>query len=227
LNKGSPESQTERKQLLRGIADLEVRGSTAFARLADLVKQDVNLTDLAERPDVLEAIDAARKKFLDDLSAIAAKEPVPPKLPFKDVRIDEPFAEHLTKNPLVMELAGAIIIDLGEPDKLIAGVGKVVLKDGSAEDLERARRVATLKARIAVIGERDGTHVSYLKKVEDRVVIIKDDAGEKVSSVSERLKITREKIEGWAKGLPPVGTWRSEDGKILYVAVGGKLSRTK
>ena len=215
-----------RKVLARGIARTEERGLAAFDQLAKEVGVDVNLTDLAERPELKEAIAKARSIFLERLRT-AYGEAGGKKLPFKDIKIEKPFAEFLANNPLLMDLAGAIIVDLGRDGRLLIGVGKVVLKDGSPQDLLRAERVATLKARTAVIGERDGVKISYLKRVEDLIIIVKDEEGEKAISVSERLKVTQEKIEGIAKNLPVVGSWKSEDGRIFYIAVGGKAPTSK
>lgn len=43
-------------------------------------------------------------------------------------------------------------------------------------------------------------------------------------TAAEHLKLTREKVAGLAKGLPVVGRWRSADGKLFYLAVGGRFN---
>ena len=214
-----------RRVLVKGVAAAEDRGLAAFDALAVAVKNDQNLLDLTERPDVLAAITTARAEFLADLKS-ALEDPPAAKLSFRDVMIEKPFDKYLKEHPLVMDLAGAVLIEAEAGDWLLIGVGKTILKDGSADEILRAEKVCTLKARAAAIGERDGTHITYLKRVEDRVVIVKEASGEeKVTTVSDRLKVTKEKIEGVAKNLPVIGHWRSEDGKVFYLAVGGKIPR--
>ena len=214
-------AEDRRRVLARAVAKAEDRGLAAFDALAAAVKDDKTLLDLTERPEVLDTVAKARRAFEAELRTALSDEA--PKAAFKDVVIDEPFAAHLRKNPLLMDLAGAVVIDLGPDERLLIGVAKVLLKDSSADDLLRAEKVCTVKARAAVVGERDGVHLTYLKRVKDELVIVKTEEGEKATSVSERLKISQEKIEGMAKGLPVVGRWRSESGKVYYLAVGGRF----
>ena len=211
-----------RRTLALGVAKAEERGLAAFDALAAVVRSDPNLLDLTERPEVLEAVAAARAAFEQDLRA-APEEPPPPPA-FRDVRIDRPFDAYLTASPLLMELGGAAVVDGGGGETLLVGVAMVILKDGAAADLLRAERVCMLKARAAAVGERDGARISYLKRVEDRVVVVTDVDGEKARSVSDRLTVTRETVGGVAKGLPVVGRWRSADGTVFYLAVGGRLT---
>jgi hypothetical protein len=217
----APEAE-RRRVLARGITKAEDRGVAAFDTLAAEVKKDANLLDLTERPELVAAIAAARARFEAELRA-ALEDPLPAKPSFRDVTIQAPFDRYLTANPLLMDLAGGILVEPGDGTFWLIGVAKTILTDGSPDDLLRAEKVCTLKARAAAIGERDGTRVSYLKRVEDRVIVVKDEAGEKATTVSTRLKVTREAVEGVAKNLPVVGRWRSMDGTIFYLAVGGKL----
>jgi hypothetical protein len=241
-----PEGE-RRRALARRVAEVEERGITAFDALAKEVKDDPNLLDLTERPEVQEAVLAARTQLIKDLKAVLGDtdntpvafhvrtgfeyfsvnidDPKPTdKLPFKEIKIEKPYDKFLTSNQLLMEVAGAILVDDGDGNLYLIGVGKTILKDGSADDLLRAEKVCKLKAHVAAIGERDGAQISFLKRVEDKIVIVKDSDGKEITtSVSERLKVTKEKIEGVTKGLAVIGRWRSEDGKAYYIAVGGKV----
>lgn len=218
-------SDADRRRILaRAITEAEDRGLAAFDKLAESVKTNASLLDLTERPEVMGAITAARKQLLGDLRQAIETPLAPIKLPFKDIQIEPPFDGYLTANPLAMELAGGIQVDTGNGRKILIGVAKTVLEDGSASDLLRVERVCTVKARAAAIGERDGTTVSYLKKVEDKIVLVKDDKGESAKSASERLTVFREEVKGKVKNLGVVGRWRSEDGRTFYLAVGGPLA---
>ncbi len=225
VTKARPEER--RRTLARGIAIVEERGLAALDLLESAVKGDRNLLDTTERPEVITSLVAARKKFLGDLK-VALDDVEQLKTPaFKDVQIDKPFETFLRANLLLMDLGGGAVVEDGPGEMYLIGVAKTLLKDGSPADVLRAERVSTLKARTAAVGERDGARITYLKRVEDRVVIVKDTEGEKSNSVSERVKLISESIEGIAKDLPIVGRWNSSDGKALYIAVGGRLPNHK
>jgi len=106
-----------------------------------------------------------------------------------DVTIEKPFASSLKQFPFVTELAGAVLVEPEPGQWLLLGVGKTLLKDHSAEELLRAERVCTLKARAAAIGERDGAAITYLKRVEDKLTVVRvvrDEGGkERVVTVSD------------------------------------------
>lgn len=146
---------------------------------------------------------------------------------FADVRIERLFAACLTESPLLMELGGAEVIEVQSDRRIVVGVGKAVLGDGSAADAERATRVATLKARAAIVAELAGVRVSQEKR-ETVTDVRKSGTG---SEESMRVLITRRVVEeraaGWLKGVRPIGTWRSKDGLVLYVAVGGSVPPTE
>jgi hypothetical protein len=212
-----------RRVLAKGNAAVEERGLAAFRTLEQSVRTDANLLNLTERPEVLRAVRADRDAFVAALkSALTATGDA--RQAFREVAIEKPFDVYLKQHPFVMELAGAVLVEPESGQWLLIGVGKTLLKDDSVEELLRAEKVCTLKARAAAIGERDGSVITHFKRVEDRILVVTDDAGrEKAVAVSERLKITQEKVEGIAKNLPVVGRWRSENGKQFYLAVGGKI----
>ncbi len=217
-----------RKALARAVARLEERGLSRLDRLEEEVKKDDNLTDLAERPELMAAITMAREDFLDRLKELAATpvaEVLLEKLPFKDVTLEAPFDVFIRKNVLLMELGGAIVVDRSPKATLLIGIARVALKDGTPEDVHRAERVATIKARVAVLGELEGMKVSYTKVVSEKVVIETTPDGEKAVSTQNRLKVLKEEVEGWVKAYPVVGRWKSEDGRLLYIAVGGQAGK--
>lgn len=206
----------------RAVADLEERGTGALDALARQVRADPRLLDTTERPEVLAAVGAARADLPRALRAALAAAPAEAPR-FRDERIDPAYAPYLRAAPLVMELGGAAVADAGNGERVVLGVAKTVLGTGDAEDLVRAERVCLLKAKAAVVADREGTTVTYLKTVADKVVVVSDAAGERVASSSGRVTLTREQAAGVAKGLSVVGRWRSADGRAFYLAVGGRF----
>jgi len=216
-----------RRVLARAVTRTEDRVSAALDALTTEVRADDRLLDLTERPELITAIAAVRVAFTQALRvALASDSKMTAKQRFAEIDIQAPFAEYLTANPHLMDLGGAVVIDLGPNEKVLIGVAKTILKDDGPEELLRAEKVCTLKARVAVVAERDGAQISYLKKVSDKIVVVTDASGERAKSVSERLKITQEKVAGLAKGLPVIGRWNSKTGKVFYLAVGGRFDAT-
>jgi len=216
---GKADPEERRKLLNKAIASLEERGLAEFDRLQIAIVEDENLIDITERPELLSAVKLQRERFLDELRNAAKANP-PAFDQFSNVQVKKPFDEYLTANPLLMEVAGAVIIDLGPDRKVFIGIAKTILKDDSPEELLRAEKVCPIKAKTAIIGERDGAQITYLKRIKDHIEIVKDADGEKSISTSERTKLTEERIQGIAKDMPVVGRWRSKNGKVFYMAVG-------
>jgi len=209
------------KAFRKAVAVLEERGLQAFEQLTKVIKDDENLIDLTERPELLAAVQEEEKRFLEKLrEAFAASELPPLSEKFTKVEITKPFDVYLRKNPLLMDLTGAILIEIGPERWVVIGIAKTILKDESPEEFLRAEKVCALKAKAAIIAERDGAQISYFKRVKDTIEIVKDENGEKTKSLSERTKITEERVKGMIKGMPVVGRWRSENGKLFYLAVG-------
>lgn len=140
---------------------------------------------------------------------------------FSDVKLEKPFDAYLLAQPLLMEVTGAKIIRVANGQVAIVGVASTVLKDGSASDRLRAERVCASKARAAIIGEQHGVQVAHVEQAKDRTLIILENGKETGKSVSELLVLTQSKAEGVARGLAPIGRWKSTDGTVFYLAIGG------
>lgn len=214
---------SERNQVFaQALTTAQERATADLDRLEKTVRDDELLTDNTEKPELLDAIAAERSRLRQRISKIKAAEETLRK--FTRVELKSPFDEYLTAEPLPMQLGGAIVVDLPGDRKALIGIAKTIMKDDSPEDQLRAEKVCLLKAKAALIAERDGSEISYLKQVKDRIEVVKDESGEKASSVSELTRIGREKVQGIARNMPIVGRWRSADGKTMYLAVGTIIS---
>jgi len=192
--------------------------SETLLALLDLLEREVKadklLTDNTERPEVLDALGVVRTRLQARADALKK---------FARAELTPPFDEYLTANPLLMEVGGAIVVELGANRRALVGISKTILNSDTSEEILRAETVCKLKARAALIAERDGSEITYLKQVKDRIEIVKEGDAEKATSVSELTRIGTEKIKGIARGANVVGRWRSADGKIFYLAVGVHL----
>ena len=139
---------------------------------------------------------------------------------FSAVEIDPRFRPILTADPLLMEVTGAKVVDLGGGRRAVLAVASTEVRDGSAGDRLRAEKVCRAKALAAVVADRDGVQVARVEELTERTVVTVDRAGERGSSVSDYLQVTRSRVEGMARDMPVVGRWRSRDGAVFYLAVG-------
>ena len=139
---------------------------------------------------------------------------------FTDVEMHARFKKILASNELLMEVAGAKVVRLPGNRTAVIGVASTEIKKESSSDRLRAEKVCRIKALANVIGEKHGVQVLHIEELKDETRVILDDKGEKASSVSTLIQVTKTKIEGIAKDMPIVGRWSSANGEIFYLAIG-------
>ena len=104
-------------------------------------------------------------------------------------------------------------------------VASTVLKDSSAADRLRAEKVCRVKAFACLVQERKGVQVFHTEESRDKTVVVNLDGKEHGTSVSESLEVTKTKVEGIAKDMPVVGRWKSKEGDVFYLAIGGIVNK--
>jgi hypothetical protein len=144
---------------------------------------------------------------------------------FADVRIEKPFDRYLLANPLLMESTGAKVIKLPKKRSLVVAVASTVLKDNSSEERLRAEKVCKTKAFAYIVQEKKGVQVFHTEESKDKTVVVNVDGKEHGTSVSELLEVTKTKVEGIAKDMPVVGRWKSKEGDVFYLAIGGIINK--
>jgi hypothetical protein len=159
------------------------------------------------------------------LSALAIAAGTQPDERFADVEIENQFQAYLLANPLLMEVAGAKVIRLGNGNRVVLAVASSTLKDKSAKDRLRAEKVCRVKALASVVAEKGGVQVCHVEQVKEKTVIVIEDGKEKAKSVSELLSMTKTKVEGITRDMPVVGRWKSKDGEVFYLAIGVILDK--
>ena len=127
-----------------------------------------------------------------------------------------------------MEVTGAKIIRLPNSKKVVViAVASTALNDNSAKERLRAQKVCKVKALASVVAEKQGVQVARVERLEDRTVVKLDKTGPKETSVSDLLQITRTRVKGITKDMPVVGTWKSKDGDVFYLAIGAMVDVTE
>ena len=135
-----------------------------------------------------------------------------------DVVLEPAHAPLLKAHPLLMEIPGAKVIKT-ETGFVLIGVGSAVIQGKASKDCINAEKIATTKARAALVGERDGIRVFQKTTVNEKTTITLADGKEKGKSVSSITQINQETISGAVTGSSVIGRWRSDDREVAYVAV--------
>ena len=144
---------------------------------------------------------------------------------FSDVRIEKPFDRYLLASPLLMESSGAKVIRLPKKRCLILAVASFVLEGKSPDERRDAEKVCKTKAFAALVQEQQGVQVFHAEESRENTVVVNTDGKELGKSVSEFLEVTKTKVEGIAKDLPVVGKWKSKEGDVFYLAIGGIVNK--
>jgi hypothetical protein len=135
-----------------------------------------------------------------------------------DLVLQPDHAPLLKANPLLMEIPGAKVIKT-ETGFVLIGVGSAVIKGNSSKERIAAEKIATIKARAALVGERDGILVFQKTTANEKTTITQIGNKETGKSVSTILQINEETISGAIKGSEVIGRWRSDDREVVFVAV--------
>jgi len=226
-------AEKEREQFLESVAAIEsaIKDSSKLLRReieADRLLFDTDDRSGTSRPELLAELTAVRSRILDELTAaVAARKDDCADPKFTAVEIAEPFAAILGADPLLMEVTGAKVVHLADGGRCVIAVASTVVKDASAADRLRAERVCRDKAIAGFLAETRGVQVVHVEKLREEVTVRVEKGREKVTTVAEVLSMTRAEVEGIAKDMPPVGTWKSADGKVFYLAIGRVIEAKK
>lgn len=143
----------------------------------------------------------------------------------RDFRAEPPFDKYLKANPLLLELSGVKVIGLKDGGKVVIAVASTEIMDNSASERIRAEKVCRIKCDVALLKEKEGVYVAHAESLNDEAITISTQGGATQKSLAEVLETTSAKVEGLVKVMPPVGRWKSADGKMFFLATGICLNR--
>ena len=212
------------------IVELEDRLTAWFGQFEKDVDSD-NLLLAAERTELLDNIDSAHKRCIQELqSAVQHREQErfekERMIQFSDVEIEADFEVYLKSNPLLMEVAGCKIISRKDGSTVVIAVGSTALNDKGAADKLRAEKVCRVKALTSLVAEKQGVQIVHIEESKDSTVVVFEQGVEKASSVMDLLKITKAKVEGITHDMPIIGRWRSADGGVYFLAIGAFIDKS-
>ena len=220
----TPKGGADAEAFYATVAEHEELGGRRFKQFRLAVGADRLLLTI-EREEIFQAAEAAENEFSEQLKErvknagdFGPESNLNKK--FSDIEIEEKYRPYLAANALLMEVTGAKIIRISNKKAVIIAVASTALKDRSAKERLRAERVCKVKALASVVAEKEGVQVVRVERLEDKTQVVIDENGEKATSVSDLLELTRSRVNGIAKDMPVVGTWKSKDGEIFYLAIG-------
>ena len=142
-----------------------------------------------------------------------------------DLVLQPAHAPLLKANPLLMEIPGAKVIKT-ETGFVLIGVGSAIIQGNTSKDRIAAEKIATIKARATLVGERDGILVFQKTTANEQTTITQIDNKEMGKSVSTITQINQETISGAITGSEIIGRWRSEDREVMFVALLVQLDKS-
>ena len=138
--------------------------------------------------------------------------------PFRDVVIEPPFDRALRENADFMGEGGARLF-AGDNDELILiGIGKVFPEQNQRDNEQRMRRAGEIQARVALLELGGDIEISAIRK-KNEGLNAKGLRGEKMS-ISSFFQVTKSSVREKIQQLPIIGSWRSNNRDIFYIAVG-------
>ncbi len=144
-----------------------------------------------------------------------------PEVPkFSEVSVSENFKPYLFSNPLLMETAGAKIIRLSNGQSLIISVEFVELGDNFKASILEAKNKCEIKARANILGQTKGYKIYRTETLEEKTEIRLDNSIEQGKSLSTYTNIIKSETSGIIKGMEVIGTWKSKDKFLFYLAIG-------
>lgn len=144
----------------------------------------------------------------------------PELLKFSEVSVSENFKPYLFSNPLLMETAGAKIIRLSNGQSLIISVEFVELGDNLKSTILEAKNKCEIKARANILGQTQGYKIYRSQTLEEKTEIRLDNSIEQGKSLSTYTDIIKSETSGIIKGMEVIGTWKSKDKLLFYLAIG-------
>ncbi len=216
-------SSEESDAFCEKIADYEEQIDKQFSTLKKAIELERGLLSL-ERSELLANLELAQKKPIQRLKALAYCSEQLDSL--KDFKSEPEYAQFLLSNPFYRENGGVKVYRTSSGCGLIA-LGSAVLSDKKTPGektallVHKAQRVAELRAQAVLAGEINGIKVET-KETFTETDTIKSSGSSDVEllSIEDYSQIIQESASAFLKRVRPVASWRSADGKVVYIVLG-------
>ena len=136
--------------------------------------------------------------------------------PFRDVVIESPFERILRGNTDFMSEGGARLFTGDNDELILIGIGRVFLEQDQKDSEQQMRRAGEILARVAILELVGDVEVSTIRKKSEA----QESREKETISLSSFFQTTKSSVKEKIKQLPIIGSWRSNNRDIFYIAVG-------
>lgn len=217
-----PCSADEKEAFAESVAALEETMENAVASLQKTIEDDRELLSL-ERTPLLEELQAGRKRRLTQLQKVLECGMRIENL--RNARLKPEYAEILLASPELLEMGGVRFVESDREIAVVAVASTISPEGKSSSHLHKAQKIAKIKAMALFAEEKAGKQVDSHEKSIDKTVVTIENGEENVVSIEEYSRIIETHATALVRGLNVVGKWESEDGKLLFIALGNRKLR--
>lgn len=132
------------------------------------------------------------------------------------------FQEVIALNPILAQNGGAGVIEK-DGRRYFVAVGMTAVKGNEPAERVRQLRVAKINALRAVAEFIEPTKVETETKLTEKTTVETTEKGKKGHSFKELDETTRTSVQAALQAPEQVGTWKSADGSLFFLAVGRVL----
>lgn len=203
----------------------DIQKSQAEAEKAKLEAERVRTSGQPTAPakDPVSKVEAPHSLPKGEVPQISDKLKVQEKV--ADFQAEPQFEKYFKANPLILEISGVKVIRLKDGCSVVISVASTELVDTSPSERLRAEKVCRIKCDIAVLKEKQGVYIAHSESLTSVATPVSTQSGASQRSLAEVLEVTTAKVEGLVKSMPPVGRWKSGDGKVFFLATGAILNK--
>lgn len=140
-----------------------------------------------------------------------------------DVQIDAEFKPYLLAEKVMLQTGGCKILITPDGKKLLVSVGFTEIRGNSAKERVRQLRVAGYNAD-AEIAKHQRIEVIHFAQRSKSVVVSQENGNETSKVQRTSVSVTTVQAEASIDSLETVGTWKSADGTLFFVAKGCVIS---
>lgn len=204
------------------IADYEEQIDNQFSALKKAIEQERELLRL-EKSELIANLEQAQQKPLQRLKALSYCAEQLETL--KDFESEPEYAQFLLSNPFYREHGGVKVYRSASGCGLIA-LGSAVIPDKKTNNekpalvIRKTQRIAELRAKAALAGEINGTKVETKETFTETDKITSGSSDVEILSIEDYSEIIQESATAFLERVRPVASWRSADGKEVFVVLG-------
>lgn len=197
----------------------------AFSALTGKINSDDALF-LSEKEELLTKANSVKDFLLKKLSS--APVPVSESMSSPDTQgspnitrgtFRPEFEPFLLSDPILLEAGGCKAFRTEDGRTVLIAVGFTEVRDRSAKDRVRRKKVAEQKAFAELAKYREIEVTFFSERVKTTTISSKNGVEEGSSHKTSSSRITVN-AEAYISGMLTVGSWYSEDGKLFYLAKG-------